>query len=110
MGPTKESNMPKFNIGDRVKVLEKPNWPDGGYKIANWEGTIVAVVKDPADYVLMKADKTGYNMLFHEKELEQLHININIEQISAHDGTLGFIDALQKKTKGKPSVDVSLDT
>jgi len=110
MGPTKESNMPKFNIGDRVKVLEKPNWPDGGYKIANWEGTIVEVVKNPADYVLMKADKTSYNMLFHEKELEPLHISINTEQISVHDGTLGFIDALQKKTKGKPSVDVSLDT
>jgi hypothetical protein len=30
------------------------------------------------------------------------------DQISDHDGTLGFIDALQKKTKGK-SVDVRLD-
>jgi hypothetical protein len=31
------------------------------------------------------------------------------EQTSDHDGTLGFIDALQQKTKGK-SVDVNLDT
>jgi hypothetical protein len=54
---------------------------------------------------MMKADKTGYNMLFHEKELEL----IQIEQIYDHDGTLGFIDALQKKTKGNPSVDVRLD-
>jgi hypothetical protein len=32
---TKEITMPKFNVGDRVKVLDKPNWPDGGYKIGN---------------------------------------------------------------------------
>ena len=83
--------MPIFNVGDRVKVLDKPNWPDGGYKIGNWEGTIVEVEENPAGYVLMKADKTGYNMLFHEKELELLQP----EQISVHDGTLGFIDALQ---------------
>ena len=31
------------------------------------------------------------------------------EQISDHDGTMGFIDMLQKKTKGKPSVDIRLD-
>jgi hypothetical protein len=97
--------MAKFSIGDRVKVLDKPNWPDGGYKIANWEGTIVQVVEDPAGYVMMKADKTGYDMMFHEKELELLQP----EQISDHDGTLGFIDALQQKTKGNPSVDVRLD-
>ena len=51
--------MPKFEVGDRVKVLDKPGWPDGGYKIANWEGTIIEVIKDPAGFVLMKADKTG---------------------------------------------------
>jgi hypothetical protein len=97
--------MAKFVVGDRVKVLDKPNWPDGGYKIGNWEGTIIQVVEDPADYVMMKADKTGYDMLFHEKELELFQP----EQISDHDGTLGFIDALQQKTKGNPSVDVRLD-
>ena len=102
--------MAKFEVGDRVKVLDKPNWPDGGYKIANWEGTIVEVVENPTGYVMMKADKTGYNMLFNENELEQLQpTNAQAEQISDHDGTLGFIDALQKKTKGNPSVDVRLD-
>jgi hypothetical protein len=30
------------------------------------------------------------------------------EQISNHDGTLGFLDALRRKAKGK-SVDVNLD-
>jgi len=33
----------------------------------------------------------------------------NAEQISDHDGTSGLIDALQKKTKGNPSIDVRLD-
>ena len=99
--------MAKFNVGGRVKVLDKPNWPDGGYKIANWEGKIVEVMENPAGYVLMKADKTGYDMMFHEKELEQLQHEA--DQILEHDGTLGFIDALQQKTKGNPSVDVRLD-
>jgi len=93
--------MPKFNVGDRMKVLYKPNWPDGGYKIANWEGTIVEIIDNPAGYVLMKANKTGYNMLFYEKELEPLQPSTKAEQISDHDGTLGFIDALQQKTNGE---------
>jgi len=40
--------------------------------LANWEGKVVAVINDPAGYVLMKADKTRYNMMFHEKELEKI--------------------------------------
>ena len=52
--------MAEFKVGDRVKVLDKPNWPDGGYKIGNWEGTIIQIVADPAGYVTIKADKTGY--------------------------------------------------
>ena len=101
--------MPKFNVGDRVKVLDKPNWPDGGYKLANWEGTIVEVIEDPAGFVINKADKTGYNMMFHEKELEQIRPKTTAEKISDHDGILGFIDELQQKTKGNSSVDVRLD-
>jgi hypothetical protein len=60
--------MAKFNVGDRVKVFDKNDWP-GGYKIANWEGKIVEVIDNPAGYVVMKADKTGYNMTFSENEL-----------------------------------------
>ena len=101
--------MPKFIVGDRVKVLNKPSWPDGGYKLANWEGKIVEVIENPAGYVLMKAGKTGYNMLFHEKELEQLQPSTKAEQISEHDGTQVFLDALQRKTKGNSSVNVNLD-
>ena len=39
--------MPIFKVGDCVKVLDKPNWPNG-YNIANWEGTIVEVIENPS--------------------------------------------------------------
>ena len=93
--------MPVFKVGDRVKVLDKPGWPDG-YKLAKWQGTIVKIAENPEGYVMMKADKTGYDMMFQENELE-------LVQPDDHDGTSGLIDALQKKTKGRSSVDVRLD-
>jgi hypothetical protein len=67
-----EINMTKFNVGDRVKVLDRPGWSDGGYKIANWEGRIIEVKEDPVGWVIMKADKTGYDVAFPEKELEKI--------------------------------------
>jgi hypothetical protein len=63
--------MAMFLVGDRVKVLDRPNWPDG-YKIAGWEGSVVEVRDNPAGYVIVKADKTGYNMAFPEKELAKI--------------------------------------
>jgi hypothetical protein len=63
--------MSQLKVGDRVKVKDRPGWP-AGYKIANWEGEIVEVKADPAGYVIMKADKTGYNMAFPEHELEKV--------------------------------------
>ena len=63
--------MGELKVGDRVKVKDRPGWP-GGYKIANWEGKIVEVKEDPKDYVIMKADKTGYNMAFPEHEVEKI--------------------------------------
>jgi hypothetical protein len=63
--------MSELKVGDRVKVKDRPGWP-GGYKIANWEGMIVEVKEDPKGYVIMKADKTGYNMAFPEQELEKV--------------------------------------
>ena len=36
------------------------------------EGETVEVKDDPAGYVVMKADKTGYNMAFPENELEKI--------------------------------------
>ncbi|MDD5189696.1 MAG: hypothetical protein PHE50_01485 [Dehalococcoidales bacterium] len=63
--------MAKFNVGDKIKVLDRPGWP-GGYKIANWTGVISEVKSDPAGYVVMKADKTGYEMAFPENELEKV--------------------------------------
>ncbi len=63
--------MNKLKVGDRVRVKDRPGWP-GGYKIADWGGDIVEVKEDPAGYVIMKADKTGYNMAFPENELEKI--------------------------------------
>jgi hypothetical protein len=63
--------MSELEVGDRVRVKDRPGWP-GGYKIANWEGTIVEVKEDPRGYVIMKADKTGYNMAFPEQELDKI--------------------------------------
>ena len=63
--------MAKFDVGDRVKVLDKPGWPGGSYKLANWEGNIVEVIEDPDGYVLMKTHKTRYKLTFHENELEK---------------------------------------
>lgn len=63
--------MSEFKVGDRARVKDRPGWP-GGYKIANWEGEIVEVKADPAGYVVIKADKTGYNMAFPEQELERI--------------------------------------
>jgi hypothetical protein len=63
--------MGNLKVGDRVKVKDRPGWP-GGYKIANWEGKIVEVKTDPAGYVIMKADKTGYDMAFPEQELDKV--------------------------------------
>jgi len=63
--------MSEFKLGDRARVKDRPGWP-GGYKIANWEGEIVEVKEDPEGYLIMKADKTGYNMAFPEAELEKI--------------------------------------
>ncbi len=63
--------MGRFNVGDRVEVKDRLNWP-GGYKIAHWQGVIVEVKEDPVGYVIMKADKTSYDMAFPESELEEV--------------------------------------
>ena len=63
--------MSELKVGDRVKVKDRPDWPEG-YQIANWEGEIVEVKEYPQGYVIMKANKTGYNMAFPENELEKI--------------------------------------
>ncbi len=63
--------MNEFKVGDRARVKDRTGWP-GGYKIAGWEGQIVEVKDDPAGYVIMKADKTGYGMAFPVNELEKI--------------------------------------
>jgi hypothetical protein len=34
-------------------------------------GTVTEVKINPPGYIIIKADKTGYNMAFHENELEK---------------------------------------
>ncbi len=63
--------MPQLKVGDGVKVKDRPGWP-GGYQIANWEGTVVEIKSDVPSYVVVKADKTGYNMAFPEHELDKV--------------------------------------
>ncbi len=63
--------MADFKVGDRAKVMDRPGWP-GGYQLAGWEGQIVEVKEDPQGWVILKADKTGYDMAFPEAELEKI--------------------------------------
>jgi len=63
--------MAKFSAGDKVKVADRPVWPNG-YKIANMTGTIIEVKTNPPGYVIMRAEKTGYDMAFYENELEKI--------------------------------------
>ncbi len=63
--------MDEFKVGDKARVKDRPGWP-GGYKLAGWEGEIVEVKEDPKGWVIMKADKTGYDMAFPEAELDKI--------------------------------------
>jgi hypothetical protein len=53
--------------------------------------------------------KKAYDNLLDTNLPNSKLTRFNSEQISDHDGTLGFIAALQQKTKGNSSVDVTLD-
>jgi len=59
--------MAELQIGDRIKVNERPN-----YTISGWEGEVVEVKEDPKGWIIIKADKTGYRMAFPESELKKL--------------------------------------
>jgi hypothetical protein len=67
----------KFNTGDKVRVLDRPGWP-GGYQLANWEGEVVEVKEDPIGYVIVRVDKTGYDMAFRSDELEKTGYDITV--------------------------------
>lgn len=56
-GPDRLNEGAGFQAGDRVKILERPNWPlPGGYKLAGRTGKIYQVLDDPKDYVLVQLD------------------------------------------------------
>jgi len=59
--------MADLKTGDRVRVKERPN-----YTLSGWEGEVLEVKEDPKGWIIIKADKTGYNMAFPESELEKL--------------------------------------
>ncbi len=59
--------MSKLNVGDKVKVKERPQ-----YSLSGWTGEVVEVKEDPKDWVIIKADKTGYRMAFAVSEIEKI--------------------------------------
>jgi hypothetical protein len=61
-----------------------------------------------SDFAYYEMDN-GILNAFEKGKLTKVTISVKPEQISAHDGKLGLIDALQQKSKGQ-SVDVRFDT
>ena len=59
--------MAEINVGDRVRVKERPN-----YTLSGWEGEVVEVKEDPKGWIIIKAAKTGYKMAFPDTELEKI--------------------------------------
>lgn len=59
--------MSEVNVGDKVKVKERPQ-----YTLSGWTGEVVEVKEDPKGWVIIKADKTGYRMAFPLSELEKI--------------------------------------
>ena len=59
--------MAEINVGDRVRVKERPN-----YTLSGWEGEVVEVKEDPKGWIIIKAAKTGYKMAFPENELKKI--------------------------------------
>ena len=59
--------MAELNVGDKVRVKERPN-----YTLSGWQGEVVEVKEDPKGWIIIKAAKTGYKMAFPETELEKI--------------------------------------
>jgi len=55
------SKMAEFQVGDRVRVKHRPEWP-GQYKLTGSEGTITEL-HEPAGYVIMRVEKTDASVL-----------------------------------------------
>jgi len=52
--------------GDRVRVRPRPH-----YSLSGLTGEVVEVKGEPKGWVVLRADKTGYLMGLHERELEK---------------------------------------
>ena len=59
--------MAELNVGDKVRVKERPN-----YTLSGWEGEVLEVKEDPKGWIIIKAAKTGYKMAFPDTELEKI--------------------------------------
>ena len=77
--------MAKYNVGDKVRVKDRKDWPTPpGYKLANSEGTVVNVtewheiLEEFPEYVKVKIGKAGADVevgaefLFREENLEKI--------------------------------------
>ena len=77
--------MAKYNVGDKVRVKDRKDWPTPpGYRLANSEGTVVKVaeweetLEEFQEYVKVQIEKTeadiqiGTEVLFREENLEKI--------------------------------------
>jgi hypothetical protein len=77
--------MAKFQIGDKVRVKDRKDWPTPpGYTLAGSEGTVIKicewteVLEEFQEYVKVEIEKTkadiniGSHMIFLEENLEKM--------------------------------------
>ena len=77
--------MAKYNVGDKVRVKDRKDWPTPpGYRLTNSEGTVVKVaeweetLEEFQEYVKVQIEKTkadikiGTELLFREENLEKI--------------------------------------
>ncbi|MFC1902018.1 hypothetical protein ACFLX3_03730 [Chloroflexota bacterium] len=71
--------MADIKVGDRVRINDRPDWPmPTGYKLANSEGRVAEVIKEPKGYIMVLLDKdtagidTSIPLSFRVEALEKI--------------------------------------
>jgi ribosomal protein L19 len=70
------SKMAEFQVGDRVRVKDRPEWP-GRYKLTGSEGSITRL-QEPAGYVMVRVERTeasvipGTTLVFRSDAVEKI--------------------------------------
>jgi acyl dehydratase len=70
------SKMAEFQVGDRVRVKDRPEWP-GRYKLTGAEGSITRL-QEPAGYVMVRVERTeasvipGTTLVFRSDAVEKI--------------------------------------